>query len=260
MNIDDATNILWQSARTGGAATRGTPAVTLHKQLTMEDAYLVQLNIMARRQAAGETLAGWKIGLSAASARQAFGLSAPVFAPLFAQRHFSSGHTFQHETIRKPLIESELCFTLGKRLVGPGVTPARVLAAVSAVAPAFEVVDMRVNMLEDMPLGVADDIAQWGYVTGAALSPYSATLDLGAVTVEMKRNGDVVAKVVGKEVIDNQLESIAWLANHLATHGLALEPGQQIMSGSFTKPTPINKGDHWESLFSSVGSVSATFA
>ena len=119
---------------------------------------------------------------------------------------------------------------------------------------------MRVNMLEDMPLGVADDVAQWGYVTGAALSPYPATLALGAITVEMKRNSDVVAKVVGTDVIDNQLESIAWLANHLATYGMALEPGQRIMSGSFTKPTPISKGDRWESLFSSVGAVSATFA
>lgn len=255
MNIDDATNILWQSA-----STRETPAVTLHKQLTMEDAYRVQLNILARRQAAGEKLAGWKIGLSAVSARQAFGLSAPVFAPLFAQRHFPSGNVFRHGDIRKPLIESELCFTLGQRLAGPGITRAQVLAAVSAVAPAFEVVDMRVNMLEDMPLGVADDIAQWGYVTGTALSPYPAALDLGSIAVEMKRNGDVVAKVVGKEVIDNQLESIAWLANHLATYGVALEPGQRIMSGSFTKPTPISKGDRWESLFSSVGSVSATFA
>ena len=260
MNIEEATNILWQSAR-----TREAPAATLHKQLTMEDAYRVQLNILARRQAAGEalageTLAGWKIGLSAVSARQAFGLSAPVFAPLFAERHFPSGNTFKHGDIRKPLIESELCFTIGKRLAGPGVTPAQVSEAVFAVAPAFEVVDMRVKMLEDMPLGVADDVAQWGYVTGAALAPYPTTLDLGAITVEMKRNGDVVAKVVGKDVIDNQLESIAWLANHLATYGLALEPGQRIMSGSFTKPTPISKGDRWESLFSSVGAVSATFA
>jgi 2-keto-4-pentenoate hydratase len=255
MNIEDATNILWQSTPNGDS-----PAATLHKQLTLNDAYRVQLNILARRQAAGEKLAGWKIGLSAASARQAFGLSAPISAPLFAQRHFTSGNTFSYDAIHKPIIESELCFTIGKRLAGPDVAREQVLAAVSAVAPAFEVVDMRVNMAEDMPLGIADGIAQWGYVTGVALSPYPASLDLGAVVVEMQRNGDVFAKVVGKDVIDNQLDCIAWLANHLATCDLALEPGQQIMSGSFTKPTPISKGDHWESLFSSVGSVSATFS
>jgi 2-keto-4-pentenoate hydratase len=255
MNIDEVTNLLWQTTRNDEP-----PGAALYKRLTMDDAYRVQLGILARRQAAGVKLAGWKIGLSAASARRTFGLPEPISAPLFADRHFTSGRAFSYAAIRKPVIESELCFTVGKRLAGPGVTRDQALAAVAAVAPAFEVVDMRVNMAEDMPLGVADGIAQWGYVTGAALSPYPTNLDLGAVTVEMKRNGDVFASVVGKDVIDNQLDCIAWLANHLATCGLALEPGQQIMSGSFTKPTPVGKGDRWESLFSSVGSVSATFA
>jgi len=31
------------------------------------------------------------------------------------------------------------------------------------------------------------------------------------------------------------------------------------MTGSMTKPTPIEKGDIWETAFSSFGSVSATF-
>jgi 2-keto-4-pentenoate hydratase len=114
-------------------------------------------------------------------------------------------------------------------------------------------------MRADMPLGVADAVAQWGYVTGTAVTPYPKDLDLGQVRVEMQKNGEVVERVTGKEVIDNQLDSIAWLANHLAEYGLALEPGQRIMSGSFTKPTPIAKGDRWESSFSGIGSVSATF-
>ena len=254
MNVEEATNLLWQATQ-----QNTTPSDTLQKTLTMDEAYQVQLAILARRQQAGEKLAGWKIGLSAESARKAFSLSAPISAYLLTNRHFSNGHNFSHAAIGKPIIESELCFTIGKRLSGPGVTREHVLASVSAVAPAFEVVDMRVNMGADMPLGVADGIAQWGYVTGTALSPYP-NLNLGEIEVEMKRNGEVFAKVIGKEVIDNQLDCIAWLANHLASYGLALEPGQDIMTGSFTKPTPIAKGDRWESSFSGVGSVSATFA
>jgi len=255
MNIDEATNLLWQATQ-----QNTTPSDALQKTLTMADAYKVQLGILARRQQVGEKLGGWKIGLSAESARKAFNLSAPISAYLLASRHFSSGQNFSYAAIGKPIIESELCFTIGKRLAGPGVTREQVLASVSAVAPAFEVVDMRVNMGADMPLGVADGIAQWGYVTGPALSPYPANLNLGEVVVEMKRNGDVFAKVIGKDVIDNQLDCIAWLANHLTTYGLVLEPGQDVMTGSFTKPTPIAKGDRWESSFSGVGLVSATFA
>lgn len=254
MNIQETTETLWQSAKHWSS-----PAVTLQKTLTLADAYRVQLDILARWQAAGEKLGGWKIGASAEGARKALGLQAPISGYLLASRHFSSGHTFTHAALGRPIIESELCFTIGQRLRGPGVTREQVLAAVSAVLPAFEVVDMRLDMRADMPLGIADDVAQWGYVTGAALSPYPKDLDLGQVRVEMQKNGEVVEHVTGKDAIDNQLDSIAWLANHLAEYGLALEPGQRIMSGSFTKPMPIAKGDRWESAFSGIGSVSATF-
>jgi 2-keto-4-pentenoate hydratase len=254
MNTQEALNILWQSAQKWQS-----PASVLQKTLTFEDAYRVQLGVLERWQAAGENLGGWKIGASAEGARKALGLQAPISGYLLASRAFPSGHAFTHAALQRPIIESELCFTIGTRLAGPGVTREQVLASVSAVAPAFEVVDMRLDMRADMPLGIADDVAQWGYVTGAARSPYPKELDLGQVRVEMKRNGDTVENVLGKDVIDNQLDSIAWLANHLSSYGLALEPGQRIMSGSFTKPTPITKGDRWESTFSGIGGVSASF-
>jgi len=65
--------------------------------------------------------------------------------------------------------------------------------------------------------------------------------------------------VQGKDAIDDQIQTVAWLANHLAQHDLALEAGQYIMTGSMTKPTPIEKGDTWQTTFSSIGTVSATF-
>jgi len=254
MNIQETIEQLWQTTKQWAP-----PPASLQKTLTFADAYQVQLGVLSHWQAAGEKLGGWKIGLSAEGARKMFNLSAPIAGYLLASRHFASGHSFMHAALSRPIIESELCFMMGKRLVGPGVTRGQVLAAVSAVAPAFEVVDMRADMRADMPLGVADDVAQWGYVTGAALSPYPQALDLSQVLVEMKRNGELVEQVVGKDAIDNQLDSIAWLANHLAAYDLALEPGQRIMSGSFTKPMPIAKGDQWESTFSNVGAVSASF-
>lgn len=254
MKIEEAIELLWQSTQNGAP-----PPATLQKTLTLTEAYRVQLGILACWQSAGEKLAGWKIGLSADAARKMFGFQAPISGYLLASRQFSSGHSFAHAALRRPIIESELCFTLGERLTGPGVTREQVRAAMSAVAPAFEVVDMRTDMAADMPLGIADDVAQWGFVTGAAVAPYPADLNLGDVTAEMRRNGEVIAQVRGQDVIDNQLDSIAWLANHLAEYGMALEAGQHIMSGSFTKPTPIAKGDRWETHFSSVGNVLASF-
>jgi 2-keto-4-pentenoate hydratase len=108
-------------------------------------------------------------------------------------------------------------------------------------------------------LGVADNIAQWGFVTGDAVVPYPKELDLANMTVEIKKNGAVEAQVRGGDTLDDQLDSIAWLANQLAKYGRAVEAGHHIMSGAFVKPLPLTKGDRWETHFSSVGTISASF-
>ena len=57
----------------------------------------------------------------------------------------------------------------------------------------------------------------------------------------MRKNGEVVDRAVNREVNDDPLECIAWLANHLAKYGLALEAGQRIITGSVTKPLQSQK-------------------
>ena len=255
MNINEAVETLWQTIQSGQYPPPG-----LEKALTFADAYKIQLAILERHMTAGEQLAGWKVGLSSDATRQMFGLDAPISAYLLTSHRFQSGGSFNCADFRKPIIESELCIMMGQRLRGPGVTREQALAAVAGAAPALELVDMRLNIGADLPLGVADGVAQWGFVTGPEVTPYPAALDLGAMTAETKRNGEVVASVQGKEAIDDQIQTIAWLANHLAQFDLALEVGQCIMTGSMTKPTPIEKGDTWETTFSSFGTVSATFS
>jgi 2-keto-4-pentenoate hydratase len=254
MTIDDAIRILWEAIQRGDHF----PA-TLQGKLSLDDAYRVQLGILARRVEAGEQQSGWKVALSGAALRQARGLDEPVFGYLLASGHFISGQTLPYDDIFNPAIESELFITMGQRLRGPGVTRAQVLEAVAKVEPAFEVVSMRSNMTADMALGVADNIAQWGYVTGDPVMPYPKELVLAQVTANIRRNGQVEAQVRSADVLDDQLDSVAWLTNALARYDLALEAGHGVLTGSFTRPTPIAKGDQWTTQFSDVGAVTANF-
>jgi 2-keto-4-pentenoate hydratase len=254
MDVKQATDILWQSMQQGDHAPQA-----LRKTLSLGEAYQVQLGILDRLLAGGQELSGWKIGGTSDAARQMLKLTEPVRGYLLAKNHYASGHTFEHAAIGKPVIESELCITIGKDLKGPGVTRQQVVEAVSAISPAFELVQMRSDMASDLPLGVADDVAQWGVVLGTAVSPYPQDLDLGGISIEMKKNGEVVQQALGREVIDDQLDALAWLANRLAEHGRTLEAGQSVMTGSCTRPAPIAQGDTWQTTFSSVGTVTATF-
>jgi 2-oxo-hept-3-ene-1,7-dioate hydratase len=69
----------------------------------------------------------------------------------------------------------------------------------------------------------------------------------------------VKATPLGREAIDNQLQTLAWLANALHRFGRRLEAGQRIMTGSFTKPMPVARGDTYETSFSGIGTVRASF-
>lgn len=255
MAVDEAIEIKWQGLQRGDHAPEA-----LRGKLSLQEAYQVQLGVLEHYKASGETQAGWKIGLTADAIRQSYATTEPAFGFLLERNAYASGHRFNYTDIVNPAIESELCFTLGETLRGPDVTREQALNAVSSVAPAFEVVSLQVKMAEDLPLGIADNVSQWGYVTHTAVEPYPKDLVLGGVTAEVKTDGTIIATLLGAEVIDDQLQSLAWLANQLASFGRALEAGQRVITGSFTKPMPIKQGEKWETHFSSVGDVSATFA
>ncbi len=254
MKVEEAAEILWQSIQ-----KRIHFPEALKGKLTLKEAYQVQKAVRDRWLARGEKQAGWKIGLTADAVRNLYRAQAPAFGYLLESRQFPSGTTFQFDEMISPALESELCFKLKSDLKGPGVTREQVLSAIDSVAPAFEIIERRGDMAADLPLGIADNVAQRAYVVGAEIRPYPQNLDLGQVTAEVMRNGKLEVKAVGAEVIDHQLQSIAWLANQLVEYEAYLEAGQCIMSGSFTRPLPIQKGDRWETRFSSIGSVSAIF-
>lgn len=251
-----ATEILWDAFQKGEYFPE-----PLLGALAIEQAYGVQLGMLERWLAAGEKQAGWKAGATSAAARKAVGAEEPYFGYLLNKRALPSQQRFSFDEMRVAAVEVELCFTLSAQLKGPGVTREQAVAAVSAVAPALEIMEMRGDLNGERNLAIADNLMQYGFVTGPEVSPVPAGLDLAAVVAEISTNGQPVARVAGGgEFMDDQYATLAWLANKLAGFGKALEPGMRIMSGSYIKPTPVAKGDTWQATFAGIGTVSATYA
>ncbi len=254
MTPQAAARMIWDSARRGVYYPDD-----LRGKLTLEQGYQTQQALLAMHLKGSEEQAGWKIGFTSPAVRAHFNSDVPVFGYLLASRGYTSGLSFSFGEMIAPSIESELCFTLAKPLKGPGVTAVQVRDALAAVAPAFEILEARGDMAADLPLGIADDVLQWAWVTGPEVRPYPKELVPGEVRAQITRSGVTVEDVLGKNVIDNQHESIAWLANELAKHGAGLKTGQRILSGSFHKPIPISRGDRWEARFSGLGAAAARF-
>jgi len=101
---------------------------------------------------------------------------------------------------------------------------------------------------------IANSIHGQAIVLGRPLTPLQG-LDLALEGVVLEHNGEIVGTYSAAEVMGNPLNALAWLANHLGTRGLALNPGDVVMSGAISKMLRPKVGDTIRARFSRLGSV-----
>ncbi len=219
-------------------------------RLTLDEAYRIQLGVMARRIAGGERQIGWKVGLTAVPIQQQFGFHEPVFGCILESRQ--SGHVFRRDELIRPGFEPELCLRVGQALSGEVDVPT-VRRAIDAVYPALEIIETRGDFVAQIAVAMADNAQQKTVVLGEPVALGDLALDAVAATVRI--NGATVATGRGDAVLGNPLNSVVWLARKLKEFGRGIEAGEIIMSGSFTRQFPIAPGDHVEVGFVGVGDV-----
>jgi len=235
------------------------PISVICPHLTVEEAYRVQMAIVAEKLAAGERLAGKKVGATNEAIQKAMMISEPIYGHLFKSQKIASGEAASLSRLIHPKVECEIAFTLHRDLSGPGATIDDALGAVGAVTAAIEINDARTR---DWMIGTREVIADNGVAArfvlgGRALAP--GDLDLRMVEVVMDKNGQEVARSTGAAILGNPAESLAWLANKLAEHGGGLRAGEVILAGSMTPMMPVASGDRIEARFDGLGEVSVRF-
>lgn len=226
--------------------------------LTLDQAYRVQLGLIARRASAGERRVGWKVGLTSKAIQDQFRVHEPVFGCLLDDSVKPSGHVFDHASLIKPGFENEVCVRVGRKLSGGGLTIDDARRAVEACYPALEIIETRGDFTADLPLALADNAQQKAVVLGTA-TPLGRDLDLSTLGVRVEINGREVATGKGDAVLGNPLNSLVWLAAKLAELGRSIEAGDLVMTGSFTRQFPIAAGDHIRASFDRLGVAEARF-
>jgi 2-keto-4-pentenoate hydratase len=237
------------------ARTRGEffPVAWFDK-LTIDQAYRIQLGLVARRCKAGEQQIGWKVGLTANAIQEQFGFHEPVFGCVLHRS--DNGHVFRPHDLTSPGFENELCMRLGNDLSGPiSVQEAR--AAVDVVYPSLEIIETRGPFTAQIALALADNAQQKTVVLG---TPKELPDELGSIEARVYVNDRLVGTGTGAAVLGNPLNSIVWLAGKLGQYGRRLKSGEIIMTGSLTRQFAMAAGDHIRTEFSDIGSVEAGIA
>jgi 2-keto-4-pentenoate hydratase len=244
MNTTDLIETFWQARQQGSYF----PPAYFGK-LSIEQAYAVQLGLIARRCAAGERQIGWKVGLTAPAMQRQFGFHEPVFGCVLDSK--PSGHVFAPADLIAPGFENELCMRLRVDLSGT-VTLDEARAAIEVVYPALEIIETRGPFTEQIALALADNAQQKTVILG---TPAALPGDLTTIEARVSVNGEPIATGTGDAVLGNPLNSIVWLASKLGAYGRSLRAGEIIMTGSFTRQFPIAPGDTIETVFSGLGAV-----
>eukprot|EP01136_Pigoraptor_vietnamica_P031064 Opistho-1_new@91140 len=114
------------------------PLLEREPQIRVEDAYRIQLHMVARRVAAGERVVGKKIGVTSKPVQDFLGVYEPDFGQLTSGMARSEAEGVDLGALIQPKAEAELAFVLERDLIGPGVTAIDVIRATAYVSPCFE--------------------------------------------------------------------------------------------------------------------------
>ncbi len=224
--------------------------------LTVAHAYAIQDALRAELERRGERPIGWKLGATSPAGQAVMGVTEPACGFLFPRRYASGAEVPVSDFVSLG-VEAEVAFRMRATLAGPGVTAASAAPAVEGAAPALELPDFMFSGTPRVADFVANSVLARAIVLGSPLVPL-AGLDLAREEVVYEQNGEPVGTYTGAEVMGNPLNALAWLANHLATRGLALAPGDVVMSGAISKILRPKAGDAVRARFSRLGSVSIT--
>lgn len=241
------------------AARAGAPLSDVHPDMTVADAYAIQLAYISARSAAGARIAGRKVGCTNRVIQKLFNIDRPDYGHLLDDMILADGAAISMRTLVSPRVEPELAFVLREPLRGPGVTPVHVLLATAGVLPCFEIIDSRID---DWRIKFVDTVADNGRsarcALGDRLMPVEQ-LDLRLLGVVLECNGKVVGAGAGAAALGHPATAVAWLANTLAERGQFLDAGHVVLPGALTTAPTAHASDVFVGSFAGLGTVRCRF-
>jgi 2-keto-4-pentenoate hydratase len=211
------------------------PLTELSPGLSLSEAYAIQRANVVRRKRAGERIVGHKIGLTARTMQELFGVDEPDYGHLLETMMHDASTPLDLRELIDPQIEVEPAFVLGRSLAGPGVTSAAVLAATEYISVCFEVIDSRIR---DWRIRVQDTVADNGSsarVVMGSLKVSPAALALDDMETVLELDGTVLERGNTAAILGHPANGVAWLANKLAEFGISLAAGDIVLPGTCTR-------------------------
>ncbi|HUG76211.1 MAG TPA: decarboxylase [Burkholderiales bacterium] len=229
-----------------------TPFSGRYPHLTSEAGYAASRALHEHRLAQGWKPVGRKIGFTNRSLWPRYGVYEPIWGTVYDRTliEASGGRaSVSLAGLVNPRIEPEVCFRLKSAPRSPD--PEALLGAIEWAAHAIEIVQ---SYHPGWKLSLADCTAANGLHarlvvgTPVALRELPALAPaLPALQVVLKRNGAVIDRGLGANVLGSPLAALGYLVELLARQPEAppLRAGEIVSTGVITDAHPVSSGEIW---------------
>lgn len=244
-----------------GTGRQVQPFSSRRPGLMLAGAYEVAERICGIRVGNGETVVGRKIGFTNRAVWEGCGLSAPIWGYMYDTTVGDlpgPDASFPLAGLAEPRIEPEIVLRLAAS-PHPGMSDGELLGCVDWVAHGFEIVD---SIFPGWAFGPPDGVAARGlHATLLIGKRHPISHDrkgwgeaLAGFTIEMLRDGEVVTRGCGADVLGGPVQALRFLVRELAHSPLGgqLRPGEIVTTGSLTQAMPIAPGETWATVLKGI--------
>ena len=202
-----------------------------------------QLARRAERIGAGEKPLGWKLGFGTPAAMKQLNTTAPQVGYLMQGALLAAGAQVNVTGWTQVVAEPEIAVQMATDLPA-GASAAEARAAIAALMPAIELVDLdRAPTAENLETVLAGAIFQRHVVLGDGRRPGGKTADLSS---HVFRRGKLATEAADPEALTGKVPNLlVHLANTLNAFGEGLKAGDIVICGS-TVPMPLIEPDETE--------------
>ena len=221
----------------------GRQIATFSSRLPVFDfdaAYRVTAVVRARREAAGSTVVGRKIGFTNRTIWDEYHVSAPMWGYVYDTTAWNMADldgAFPLAGYAEPRIEPEIIFGLGAA-PAPGMNEHELLGCIDWVAHGFEVVQ---SIYPGWAFTLPDTVAAYGLHGALLIGPRH--------DITGNRDGK------GANVLDGPLSALRHFNEVLAVDPVnpPLAAGDLVTTGTLTRAFPIVSGETWSTLPQGIG-------
>ncbi|HUV64279.1 MAG TPA: fumarylacetoacetate hydrolase family protein [Sedimentisphaerales bacterium] len=216
---------------------------------SIERAYRIQAELAEELSEELGPVVGYKVAYASKAAQEQFGVTEPAAGPFFSIQRVPNGSKLPARHFLEIALETEVAFTIGKRIDHAIKDVAEMKEYVRWAHAAFDAGDYPLVQGDTKPTAqdmIASGVGAHVFVLGPAVDP--GKVDVDAVTLKLIRNGETVAESAATNVMGSPWNSLLWCANHVVKLGGTLEPGTVVSTGT-ASPAYKVKGDAIEGQY-----------